>query len=90
MKKHNDQRSRTNPFILWDPLLLPRSIDTAACPRVLSCNTKCCPNVKYGRGDGHDEDGPQRSNEYWYHKKSVVNTAVEGVGWGFLRGDSGE
>lgn len=32
VKKHINQRSRTNPFILWDPLLSPRSIDTAACP----------------------------------------------------------
>lgn len=78
VKKHINQRSRTNPFILWDPLLLPRSIDTAACPRVLSCNTKCCPNIKYGRDDGHDEDGPQRSNECWYHEKSVVSATAEG------------
>lgn len=77
-KKHINQRSRTNPFILWDPLLLPRSIDTAACPRVLSCNTKCCPNIKYGRDDGHGEDGAQRSSECWYHEKSVVSATAEG------------
>lgn len=69
VKKHKNQRSRTNPFILWDPLLLPRSIDTTACPRVLSCNTKCCPNIKYGRDGGQDEDDPQRSDECWYHEK---------------------
>lgn len=69
VKKHKNQRSRTNPFILWDPLLLPRSIDTTACPRVLSCNTKCCPNIKYGRNGGQDEDYPQRSNECWYREK---------------------
>lgn len=91
-KKHINQRSRTNPFILWDPLLLPRSIDTAACPRVLSCNTKCCPNIKYSRDDGHHEDGAQRSRGCWYHEKSVVNAAAKEGGGSFfcLRGGGGE